>query len=71
MTDIPKDFSDALKKSGLDKSFSSYPPSHRREHLKWIAEAKRPETRKQRIQKAVKMLSDKCAEKIARSKKNA
>ena len=71
MADIPKDFSTALKTSGLTKFFSGYPPSHQREYLKWIAEAKRPETRKKRIQKAVKMLSNKRAEKSARQKKNA
>jgi len=71
MTDISKDFSDALKESGLDEFFSSYAPSHRREHLKWITEAKRPETRKQRIQKTIITLSAKRAEKNARSKNNA
>jgi uncharacterized protein YdeI (YjbR/CyaY-like superfamily) len=71
MTDIPKDFSDALKKAGLDDFFAICTTAHRREHLKWIAEAKRPETRRVRIQKAVKMLSDKCAERVARSKKPA
>ncbi len=71
MTDIPKDFSDALKESGLHELFSDNADSHRREYLKWIAEAKRPETRKRRIQKAVKMLSDERAGKTARSKPNA
>ena len=70
MTDIPKDFSDALKESGLDEFFSNYAPSHRREHLKWINEAKRLETRKLRIQKTIIMLSAKRAEKIARLKKS-
>jgi uncharacterized protein YdeI (YjbR/CyaY-like superfamily) len=70
MTDIPKDFFNALKESGLDKFFSSYAPSHRREHLKWINEAKQTETRKRRIQKTIKMLSAKHAEKIARLKKS-
>jgi uncharacterized protein YdeI (YjbR/CyaY-like superfamily) len=71
MADIPKDFSDALKEKGLHEYFSRCAPSHQREHLKWITEAKRPETRKTRIQKAVKMISKKCAEANARSKKNA
>jgi uncharacterized protein YdeI (YjbR/CyaY-like superfamily) len=71
MIGISKDFSDALKKSRLAEFFSSYAPSHRREHLKWIAEARRPETRTRRIQKTIKVLSAKHAEKIARSKKNA
>ena len=71
MTDIPKDFSDALKERGLDEFFSDCTGSHQREYLKWITGAKRPETRKKRIHRAVKMLSDKRGEKIARSKKNA
>lgn len=71
MSDIPKDFSDALKESGLEEFFTAYAPSHRREHLKWINEAKRPETRKLRIQKTIIVLSAKPDEKVARSKKNA
>ena len=58
-SEIPNDFADALKAAGLADFFSSRPPSHQNEHLKWIAEAKRPETRKVRIAKAVKMLSGK------------
>ena len=65
MNSIPKDFAEALKEGGLDKSFSSFASSHQREYLKWIAEAKRPETREARIQKAIKMLSDKQAKKTA------
>jgi uncharacterized protein YdeI (YjbR/CyaY-like superfamily) len=71
MANIPKDFSKALKDSGLAEFFSSYPPSHRREYLKWIAEAKKPETRTKRIQKALKMLSAKRAAESARPKKTA
>lgn len=61
MNDIPNDFASALKKSGLFKFFSGYPPSHRREHLRVIAEAKKPETRARRIASAVKMISAKAA----------
>jgi uncharacterized protein YdeI (YjbR/CyaY-like superfamily) len=64
--EIPKDFAKALKEGGLDEFFASYPPSHQREHLKWITEAKRPETRKKRIEQSVKMISDKRAKKAAR-----
>ena len=32
------------------------PPSHRREYLEWINDAKRPETRRRRIDKAIRML---------------
>jgi uncharacterized protein YdeI (YjbR/CyaY-like superfamily) len=71
MADTPKDFADALKASGLDEFFSGCTGPHRREYLKWIAEAKRPETRTKRITQAVKMLSARQAEETARSKKNA
>ncbi len=71
MTTMPKDFSDALKESGLEEFFTGYAPSHRREHLKWINEAKRPETRTRRIQKTIITLLAKRTEKIARLKKNA
>lgn len=71
MTDIPQDFTDALKSAGLDDFFAICTDAHRREYLKWIAEAKRPETRKDRIRKAVEMLSHKCAEAKARAKKTA
>ncbi len=71
MTDMPKDFTDVLKENGLDEFFSGCTGPHRREYLNWITGAKRPETRKQRIQKAVKMLSARRAEESARSKRNA
>jgi uncharacterized protein YdeI (YjbR/CyaY-like superfamily) len=71
MTRISKDFSDALKKSGLDEFFADYASSHRREYLKWIGEAKRPETRTERIRNAVNMLSGKRAEATARAKRRA
>ena len=62
MADLPKDFADALKKSWLDEFFSGCTGPHQREYLKWIMEAKRPETREKRIKQAVKMISDKRAE---------
>jgi hypothetical protein len=71
MSRIPKDFSSALLESELDKFFADYAVSHQREYLKWIAEAKRPETREKRIQKAVKMLSDKRADATARLTRTA
>jgi uncharacterized protein YdeI (YjbR/CyaY-like superfamily) len=71
MTDIPKDFADALKKNGLDEFFGGYTGPHRREYLKWITGAKRPETRRQRIRTALKKLSDKYAEETASSKRDA
>lgn len=57
MNVVPEDFYVVLKSGGLDKFFSGCTAAHRREYLKWIVEAKRPETRKQRIVQAVKMIS--------------
>ena len=69
MTDIPQDLSDALKKTGLDGFFSECTPAHRKEYLKWIIEAKKPETRRARIEKTVQMISIKRAEERTRAKK--
>ena len=37
-------------------SYRKLPPSHRREYLEWINDAKRPETRRRRIDKAIRTL---------------
>jgi uncharacterized protein YdeI (YjbR/CyaY-like superfamily) len=55
----PADVVAALKKSGLVSCFDALPASHQREYLKWITEAKRPETRQARIEKTLQMLSQK------------
>jgi uncharacterized protein YdeI (YjbR/CyaY-like superfamily) len=71
MNDFPQDIADALKSAGLAGFFADCTPAHRNEYLKWICEAKRPETRKVRIGKAVQMISNKCAEEKTRAKKRA
>ena len=35
----------------------AFAPSHRREYVEWITEAKRPETRDKRIAQAIEMLT--------------
>jgi uncharacterized protein YdeI (YjbR/CyaY-like superfamily) len=65
MNAIPQDFAEALRKAGLADFFSGCTDPHQKEYLKWIAEAKRPETRKSRIAKATQMLSAKRAEERA------
>ncbi|HMD55520.1 MAG TPA: YdeI/OmpD-associated family protein [Phycisphaerae bacterium] len=58
--EIPQDFLLALEtKDGLAAFFLQYPPSHQNETFKWINEAKKPQTRTSRIEKAVKMLWEK------------
>jgi uncharacterized protein YdeI (YjbR/CyaY-like superfamily) len=65
----PPDFAAALKAAGLAEFFADCTSAHQNEHLKWIAEAKRPETRQARITKSVQMLSKKCIEEMARARK--
>lgn len=69
MAKVPQDLASMLKTAGLTEFFTNCTSAHQNEYLKWIAEAKRPETRCARITKAVRMLSDKCAEEKARGKK--
>lgn len=71
MATTPSDFANALKAAGLAEFFADCTDAHRNEYLKWLGEAKRPETRQARITKAVQMLSNKCAEEKARSKKKS
>lgn len=71
MTDAPEDLLSALRQTALEDYFSGYTAAHRREFLKWIAEAKRPETRKERIAKAVTMLIERGSKEESRSVRNA
>lgn len=51
-------FSKALKASAKARAaFDAMPPSHRREYLEWINEAKKDETRGRRIAKAIEQLA--------------
>jgi uncharacterized protein YdeI (YjbR/CyaY-like superfamily) len=55
---VPADFAASLKKNRQAAlTFEAYSPSHRHEHLKWITEAKREETRQRRIEKTIEQLS--------------
>jgi len=53
MPTIPKDFLHALRQSGLEEFFAECAYLPRAEYLRWIAAAKRPQTRRRRIQKSV------------------
>lgn len=56
---MPDDLSDALKKNAkARKAFENFSPSHRREYIEWITEAKREETRKARLATTVKWLTE-------------
>jgi uncharacterized protein YdeI (YjbR/CyaY-like superfamily) len=55
----PADFLAALKKSEMARAnFSAFSPSHQREYIEWITEAKRDETRERRIATAVDWISE-------------
>lgn len=71
MTEIPRDISAALTRAGLAGFFADCTRAHRNEYLKWIGEAKRPATRKARIEQAVRMISQKRAEEEVRARKKA
>jgi hypothetical protein len=53
----PDDFLAALSAKGRE-TFDAFAPSHRREYLEWIVEAKRPETRAKRIAQAAEWLAE-------------
>ena len=56
---VPEDFSAALAGDAkAQAAFDSFAPSHRREYLEWITEAKREETRAKRILQAVEWLGE-------------
>ncbi len=55
---VPADFRVALTKSArAKKNFDGFPPSHKREYVEWVTEAKREETRKKRIATAVEWIA--------------
>jgi uncharacterized protein YdeI (YjbR/CyaY-like superfamily) len=55
----PPDFLKALRAHpAAEKGFAAMSPSHRREYLEWILDAKREATREQRISKAVEQLEE-------------
>jgi uncharacterized protein YdeI (YjbR/CyaY-like superfamily) len=56
---VPPTLAAALAKNKKAKvAFENFPPSHRREYVEWIAEAKRDETRDKRIAQAVEWMAE-------------
>jgi len=54
---VPKELSGVLSANPVAKSaFQSMPPSHQREYIKHIMEAKQPETRVRRAEKAAERM---------------
>jgi uncharacterized protein YdeI (YjbR/CyaY-like superfamily) len=56
---VPAFFSAALKKNRKAQSaFEAFSPSHRREYVEWITDAKTDETRNRRMAQAVEWISE-------------
>lgn len=55
----PPDLVVALEKNREARAtFDAFPPSHKREYVEWISEAKRPETRARRLAQAIEWMAD-------------
>lgn len=55
---VPADLAHALKRNKKAcEAFGQFPPSHKREYIEWITEAKRPETRQKRMTTTLQWLS--------------
>ncbi|PLK26035.1 YdeI/OmpD-associated family protein [Novosphingobium sp. TH158] len=56
---MPEDFARALAACpAAEAALAGFAPSHRRDYIEWITEAKRPETRDKRIAQAVAELAE-------------
>jgi len=56
---IPEYFTSALRKSAkAKKTFESFSYSHRKDYVEWVAEAKREETRNERLATSLKWLAE-------------
>jgi uncharacterized protein YdeI (YjbR/CyaY-like superfamily) len=56
---VPADFAAALKKKpAARKAFDAFSPSHRREYVEWVTEAKTDATRQKRMATAIGWLSE-------------
>jgi hypothetical protein len=57
---VPDDFMELMKnEAGMLEFFSKLSYTHRKEYVRWIVEAKKEETRKSRLVKAIEMLRNK------------
>ena len=57
--EVPDYFIKSLKKNKTAfDAFEKFPPSHRKEYVEWITEAKTEETRKRRMETAVEWISE-------------
>jgi uncharacterized protein YdeI (YjbR/CyaY-like superfamily) len=57
--EVPAELTAALKKNAAaKKAFEGFPPSHRREYVEWIAEAKQEATRQKRLAQTIEWLAE-------------
>jgi uncharacterized protein YdeI (YjbR/CyaY-like superfamily) len=56
IVEVPAPFEKWMKKEGLLPVFEKLSYTHRKEYCRWIAEAKKEETRLRRLEKAIEML---------------
>ena len=57
--EMPDDLAAALKRHKAARAtFEKFPPSHRREYIEWIVEAKREETRAKRLATTLEWLAE-------------
>jgi uncharacterized protein YdeI (YjbR/CyaY-like superfamily) len=57
--EVPAELAAALKKApAAKKTFESFPPSHRRDYVEWITEARQEATRQKRLAQTIEWLSE-------------
>ena len=57
--EVPADLSDALRgNTAARATFERFPPSHRREYIEWIEDAKRDDTRRKRLAQTIEWLAE-------------
>ncbi len=57
--DTPPDLAAALRRNSRARAtFDRFSPSHKREYIEWITEAKREETRKRRLAQALEWMAE-------------
>jgi hypothetical protein len=56
--EVPDDLARALTAGKAEKAFAALAPSHRKEFVRWISEAKKDQTRADRVARAVAMVRD-------------
>lgn len=56
--EVPDDLRTAMADAGVTERFDALAPSHRKEYVRWITEAKRPETRAKRVAEALEKIRE-------------